>query len=105
MSENKSYDGYMALTAHSWDEMLEKLDARELDIIALTVLLSDIDFDPDLIHEWMVWEYQCDDCKLIHADTEYMDDDDKKTVADCNAARIKADADAARDSNNLKMNI
>ncbi len=103
MSENKSYDGYMALTADTWDEMIEKIDARGLDIIALTVLLSGIDFDPDLIHEWIVWEYQCDDCKLIHADIEYMSDDDKMIVAHCEADARKALENAARDANNLKL--
>lgn len=103
MADNKSYDGYMALTANTWDQMLEKLDSRGLDIIAVTVLLSGIDFEDFDIYDHLVYEYACDDCKMIHADTEYHNDDQKKKVADCIAARIKADQDATRDANNLKL--
>ncbi len=87
MADNKSYDGYMALTADSWNKQLEKATGgRGPDILAVTAILSGIEFDPELLHEWIVWEYQCDDCKLIHADAaEYYDESDKKTVADCEA--------------------
>jgi hypothetical protein len=57
LRENKSYDGYMALTASSIEEVIDDInEGKGLDTIALRVLLGDIDFSDFRIEDYIVFE-------------------------------------------------
>jgi len=60
--ENKSYDGYMAQTKNTIIEVLREVDAGELDIIALQVLLKPLDFkDFDIYDNFDTCDFDDDD--------------------------------------------
>ncbi|MCP6727401.1 MAG: hypothetical protein KJI69_05330 [Patescibacteria group bacterium] len=71
LSNNKSYDGYMALTVKDIDEELANIDfdtkkehsQHEVDSIVLKVLLSPIDFSLRFnIYDYFAFEYLCSGC-------------------------------------------
>lgn len=61
LSENKSYDGYMALTVYNIDEELENLNKKdyEPDIIVLSELL-DFSIDQYIVFDNLVYEIEED---------------------------------------------
>ena len=84
LAKNVSYDGYIALTKDTYAEAIEAVENGEaVDIIVMSKILSSIDFEEFEIYDSMCWAYQCDECKLIHEDIDYLSDEDKETMQKC----------------------
>lgn len=79
LDDNKSYDGYMALTPDTYEEAVE-----QGSIAVIMALLSDIDFSEFDIYEHLMYEYPCEVCERIHGhDAEYGDDEQKAELQKC----------------------
>ncbi len=84
---NKSYPGYMALTADEATESINNMDACTMQAI-LTPIFKDITEEDasEFLYENLQSNYACDYCHLIHEDMEdYGSDEDKATVKKCEA--------------------
>lgn len=88
---NVSYDGYMARTVDTFEEVLEGIEKDDLDIIALTVLLSGIDFTDaqEMMYEVLVYDYPCEKCDRIHSELENESEENAKIIQDCIAKDAK----------------
>lgn len=58
LKTNKSYDGYIALTADSFWELLPNAMKGNVDIIAIQVLLSDISFQNFEMEDHLIWDHR-----------------------------------------------
>jgi len=81
LDANKSYDGYMALTADTFEEAVEKHQTP-----VITALLAHIDFSGFDKYDYLEWNYACEACELIHEDKEYLTDEEVATITACEAA-------------------
>ncbi len=88
MASNKSYDGYFATTADKWEDVLNH---RGLDILAVKVLLSGIEFPEfEWLYEHLEYEYACEKCELFHDQREDYPEDWQSKIDACIADSKKA---------------
>jgi hypothetical protein len=83
LDANKSYDGYMAMTPDTFDEVIQEAERGHLNIMAVTVLLSGIPFADFDIYEYLIYEYACEVCEKIHGDYEYYSEEDQAIITAC----------------------
>lgn len=80
LDSNKSYNGYIALTP---DDITGVYNNGDIDISLITAILSNIDFSDFDIYEYLVINYPCETCELVHEDVEWFDSEDTAKAKAC----------------------
>lgn len=86
LAANKASDGYMPLTADSFEEVLAGL--QDPDIIAITAILAGIPFADFDIYDSLEWDYPCENCGRIHSEKEYEEPEDATRIEACEAGTV-----------------
>lgn len=86
LDANKPYPGYMPLTAETAEKSINDMDACTMQAILQPVFkdITEEEARAD-IYEWIVCNYACDHCELIHADADYYNEEDQATIKKCEA--------------------
>ena len=90
LKANKAYDGYTPTTASSLDELKNDIKWNDVDITAITQILSGIDFEDFDLYDHLEYDYPCETCTWIHSERDNYDAETQKIIDACTAAQVAA---------------